>query len=168
MTRPSTWPALWSTSEDRALLAALTIGSARDAVAVLRGRSLASVYQRMRHLGVRKRPRWTRADDGKLRLLWGQSIRVIAKALHRTVLSVYWRAQKLGLGLGCPHGYEYLSAAAIRAGYAVRQLRQILHHSGVPIRKAMSRQGLRARIVEPDLVDRAVAKWMAIERTPHA
>jgi hypothetical protein len=154
----------WSPAEDARLRAALAVGDAKSASAVL-GRSLAAVFHRMRRLGIKKRRRWTRADESTLLLMWGKPIGRIAKELDRTVITVYWRAQKLGLGLGCPNGYEYLSEAARRCGYCTGQLRRILSYARVPLRRAMTRRDSTrdTHIVEPELVDRAVAKWLETE-----
>jgi len=138
-------------------------------LAIALNRSKAAIFHRTRRLGLLKRRRWTAADDQKLRLLWGDPIDRVARELGRTVITVYWRAQKLGLGLGCPQGYERLQAAAVRTGFAIASLRMILGWAKVPIRRAVTRfpSDRGSHIVEPVAVDEAVERWLATE-TPNA
>jgi hypothetical protein len=120
----------------------------------------------MRRLGLDVRRRWTTADDEKLRMLWGAPLKAVARAMKRTQITCYWRAQKLGLGLGCPQGYERLSHAAERTGFACGQLREILKFAGVGIHAGIRRPSKKrpgSFFVDPDDVDAAVATWMQTE-----
>lgn len=114
---------------------------------------------------------WTHDDDDKrLRRLWDgeQTLRHIAIALDRTPITTYWRAQRLGLPLGCPDGWEALTHAAIRTGYGTGQLRRILAACGIEPTKRITRilpvrgnrrQVQRCHIVWPADVDAAVESW---------
>lgn len=138
------------------------------------GRTAAGVTKRAVRLRVvRVRP-WTHKEDDRLRMSWGPlTIRAIAKDLGRTETSIYWRAKLIGLSAGCPQGYEYLSGAAARTGYATSQLRRICRWAGVHITRAMVRPTRRraehhvSHIVIPFEIDEAVAAWLATE-TLHA
>lgn len=118
---------------------------------------------------------WTDKEDRVLRDSWGGGLTVpgIARHLHRrcgtkrTPVAVYLRARKLGLPVGCPQGWEYLSHAAERTGYNVKQLRRILAWAGLDIRRALvsphaaaKAEREKAHIVIPDDVDDAVARWL--------
>jgi hypothetical protein len=87
--------------------------------------------------------------------------------MKRPVGGVYCRAYKIGLTLGCPEGFSYLSHEAERCGYSTTQLRMILTWGDVEIQRAMSAPGARrtrpTHIVDPTLVDQAVAAWLATE-----
>lgn len=109
--------------------------------------------------------RWTPLEENRLRLFWGaRSVPDIAETLGRSAFAVYQRAELLGLGLGCPRGYEYLTAAARRTGFEVARLRLILGEAGFKIRGAMVRGGATVRYyVDPEKVDAAVASWLATE-----
>lgn len=134
------------------------------------GRSLTSIRKRAAKLRILRVRAWTHADDASLRVLWGSlPIGALGRQLGRSAASVYWRAQHLGLELGCPQGFEYLSAAAARTGYTTGQLRRILRWAGVRIEPSFSRPGSHARgrrrlhVVEPADVDEAVGRWHATE-----
>jgi len=128
-------------------------------------RTFSSVANRARRLGLLRKRRWTRGDDLKLELLWDTTtLRGLSKKLGRTQATIYARAQKLGLGLGCPNGFEYLTAAAERTGFDTGQLRVVLRAAGVKVRVAMARPGPRQskrkyHYVPPEAVDEAVALW---------
>lgn len=129
------------------------------------GRTFSSVAHRAERLGVIRYRRWTPGDDLELELLWGGcSLKSLSAQLKRTEATLYWRAQVLDLELGCPQGYEYLTAAAVRTGFAVGQLRAVLRAAGVNLRAAISRPGRprpcrRMHFVPPDAVDEAVSLW---------
>jgi len=110
--------------------------------------------------------RWTSRDDRSLRLSWGSApLAVLARELGRTPLSTYWRARTLGLTAGPPHGYEMLSAAARRAGYATTTLRKILRAADVTLHVAIGRPTGADRhfhYVDPIAVDDAVAAWLRL------
>lgn len=114
-------------------------------------------------------PRWTAAEDHRLTIMWGvDSVEDISKAIGRTPTAIYMRSKVLGLQWACPQGFESITRAAERTGYAVKQIRAILHATGytASIREAFSLpRGSRYRhqIIETDAVDAAVAKWMKLE-----
>lgn len=138
-------------------------------------RSFPSVAAQARRLGIVRFRRWTQHDDARLQVLWGvHPIASIARTLGRTPDSIYWRAKQLELGLGCPQGHEYLSAAAARTGYAVAQLRRILAWAHVRIDRASTRPDHDRKtkhvtwVVEPSEVDEAVAAWHQTETLERA
>lgn len=108
--------------------------------------------------------RWSPRDDETLRSNWGDlSLAELAKLLDRTELTTYWRGRLLGLPCGCPQGFEYLTDAAKRTGFAVKQLRHLLWRCNVEIRRSISRPPARARsyhVVDPVAVDSAIALWL--------
>ena len=137
--------------------------------------------------GPRSRPelrshyrRWTAAEAKSLRLLWGaETVEEIAKKLGRSPLTVYYYADRLGLPRGCPQGYEYLTSAAKRTGFATDTLRAVLNAAGKairvamakPLRKGRGRSALgthRTHVVVPDDVDEAVLAWTTEESLPAA
>jgi hypothetical protein len=139
------------------------------AIALELGRTWRSVTMRAKRLQLVHVRRWTWKDDDQLRIDWGiHPMEHIAKTLNRTTYGVYCRAQALGLGVGCPQGFEYLSAASRRTGYAVSSLRRILSWAHVPIRRAYAKPDRPPSrcpnwIVEPIAVDDAVAEWHQTE-----
>lgn len=96
----------------------------------------------------------------------------IGKKLGRRPSAVARMAERLGLGQGCPRGYEYVSEAAERCGYTRRQMVLILAFGGVRMRLPSSRRartGHRAqRVVDPTDVDEAVALWCSTETISEA
>lgn len=160
--------AAWTPVEDATLRAAYVRGGYKAALLALPSRSKASVLHRANRLGVQVRRRWTKADDAALGALWelGLPLATIARELKRSPCTTYWRAQKLGLSLGCPPGFEYLSAAAERTGYCTTQLRPILAWAGVKLRTSLGRPTgahRRFHIVDPVEVDDALERWHATE-----
>jgi hypothetical protein len=160
----------WTPREEALLSRAYSSGGAAAAVSALPHRSVVSVMKRAERLGVYRRRRWTGADDEALRDLWDLGLRIsaIAKRLDRTRAATYRRAQMIGLPLGVPDGYEYLSAAAVRTGYSTAQLRRILRWAGMRIGNALARpgptrSGRRMHIVDPLDVDEAVVRWHVTE-----
>lgn len=139
-------------------------------VGALLGRCASSVACRAWRLGVRSNKLWTPREDARLRLLWGsESVEGIADRLGRTTVAVYLRASSLGVASACPQGFESLKRAAKRTGFAnVKQIRAILAFAGytAAIRDSFSvtrSSKYRHQIVETDIVDAAIAKWMATE-----
>lgn len=159
----------WTPAEDAVIRELATTTEASDLAAKLPGRTQSAVFHRMRKLGIQKRRRWTAADDRKLEMLWGKSLKVVAAELGRTMLTTYWRAQKLGLGLGVPQGGEYMSAAARRTGYAISTLWMILRWAGVRPLLSLARERTERSThwVDPDDVNDAIEKWLLTE-TPEA
>lgn len=161
----------WTPAEDVVLRERYVTDGAQACVVAL-GRSWAAVTQRARRLSIVRRRRWTPRDDLRLSALWGTTtIARVAAQMGRTPRTVYWRAQRLDLGLGCPEGMEYLTHAAERAGYATASLRIILRWAGVRIARAASRPDAAPRsrrlrgewVVDPDDVDDAIARWHTTE-----
>lgn len=164
----------WDADEDERLRVAYRDFGIEGAKRALPERSELSLFHRARRLGLHRRRRWTPGDDLSLEALWGEGLRLsaIAKALGRTPATCYWRAQKLGLPLGCPEGFEYLSHAADRAGFSTRRLVQILRAEGFKVRTALARprpgDSRRFHIVAPEDVDRAVAAYVKTETPEEA
>jgi hypothetical protein len=168
----------WTAADDATLREAYSTGGILAAREALPARGPSAIYHRAQRLKVVRRRRWTAQDDTRLRLLWdgGNTVEEVAESLGRTVITTYWRAQVLGLPLGVPDGWESISDAAKRTGYGTGQLRRILRHSGVTIRRALSAPGrpkrgkgkskkkIRLRyIVFPGEVDVAMDTWHATE-----
>lgn len=110
------------------------------------GLTVRQVYRRQKALGIYRKRRWTEQDDDRLRFLWGtHTIEAIAKQLARTQPTIYWRAQQLGLGLGCPRGCVYLTELGREAGFDTGTLRRILDWASVPIKRALTRPGAQSR-----------------------
>lgn len=156
----------WTGRED-ALLRAHYVTDGAAAVAAMTHRSIAGVCHRAARLRVLRLRRWTAAEDKRLRLEWGEcSLSKMAKRLGRTRATTYQRAKILGLSLGCPGGYEYLTDAAVRTGYCTGQLTKILRWAGVKRHRTLSRTNAIVRpchYVIPFDVDTAVAKWHRTE-----
>ena len=152
-------------------------------VARLTKHTVKAVLCKAHRLGVSKGRLWTDADDKTLTMLWDDiSIRGLATKFSRSTYAVYQRAKKLGLSLGAPSGWEFLSAAKVRTGFHLGTLRMIIAWAvanGVidqrdqAIRDAMQvpkpkdywRKGPRFRrqIVDALLLDEAIAAWMDSE-----
>jgi hypothetical protein len=158
----------WTPAEDSTLHAVYARRGIYAACDALPARSRQAILRRARRLKIDRRRRWTKRDDARLSDLWheGSSLRLMSRELGRTVRTIYWRAQKIGLVLGCPPGWEYLSEAARRTGFATQTMRLVLAFAGVPLRRAVTKGtgGQRPpHIVEPEAVDDAVAAWMDSE-----
>lgn len=159
------------TPEERAILAEVyAAGGYKAAVKALPHRTKSSLMRRAQRDGVLRRRRWTDSDDARLREMWndGCSLARIATQIKRTQATTYWRAQKLGLPLGCPPDFEHLTAAACRTGFDTKALRRVLAWAKVPVKRAISRPtksrtGHRFHIVETIAVDEAVAAWLRAE-----
>lgn len=159
---------LWTRADDATLRRAYAAGGIYAALEALPGRTRGAIYHRANRLCLTRRRRWTRRDDLRLTDLWheGLPLSTIARELGRSKLTTYWRAQQIGLGLGCPPGFEYLAGAARRTGFATRTLRRILAAAGVRVRRAVTRGnggGRPHHIVVPEDVDDAVAAWLDSE-----
>lgn len=143
------------------------------------GRSPWSIRVKASRLGVAVEKHWTPVDDERLRNLWGEkSLRSIALAFGRTEVAIKRRAQGLGLKLGAPEGWEYVTAAARRTGFRLATLRKILAWAAERKiagdgRAAVERIAwspkwdpkarYRQHVVESFEVDEAVAAWMETE-----
>jgi len=145
------------------------------------GRKLAASRRRW----PRARYEWTPREIERLKFYWADvRLTEIARRLRRSPQSCWEKAHKLGLGLGCPVGYEYLSAAARRTGYVLEQLHEILAWANVKTHLRLSyRQdrlqrrlvngelrltGARHRYVDPLEVDEAIRRWTRKGRPLHA
>jgi hypothetical protein len=114
---------------------------------------------------------WTAEEDLRLQFDWGYlSIAQIARRSGRTPFAIYRRACELKLPLGCPEGYERLTQACNRTGYALGQMRRILRFAGVRIRRGWARPRAQKRlsyhhswIVDRLEVDGAVRDWQSTE-----
>lgn len=157
----------WTGLDDQKLTEAYTRAGVRAAASALPKRSKCAILHRAQRLGLQRRRRWTPEDDQHLTALWGtMSLGWVARELKRTAITTYWRAQKIGLPLGCPQGHEYLQHAAKRTGYYSGQLRDILKAHGVKIWLSMARPNAgkrRFHTVDPLDVDDAIAKWHETE-----
>lgn len=157
----------WTLAEDAKLKEAYSCNGIDGALSMLPKRSQSSIFHRAQRLGLKRRRRWTPVDDRHLSSLWGtQSLGWIARHLNRTAVTTYWRAQKIGLPLGCPQGHEYLHHAAKRTGYDTKTLREILKAKGVRLWLSMARPNAgkyRFHTVDPIDVDDAVKAWLEIE-----
>ena len=161
----------WSAEEKGILAKAYAGGGVAAAKTALPLRSVMALYHAADRLGVERKRQWTSGVDAALRNLWGAEIdiKAIAERLGRTRTAVYLRAAKIGLPVGCPEGWEYLSAATTRTGYSsTSTLVRILRWAGVGIERAVTlhhkRQSKRpTRIVVPELVDDAIAEWHKTE-----
>jgi hypothetical protein len=157
----------WTALDDQKLTEAYSRAGAYAAMRALPKRSKTAILHRAQRLGLQRRRRWTPDDDQHLTSLWGTaSVGWIARHLKRTAVTTYWRAQKIGLPLGCPQGHEYLHHAAQRTGYTSGQLRDVLKAAGVRLCLSMARPNAgrhRFHTVDPLDVDDAVAKWLDCE-----
>lgn len=165
----------WSPAELEALRVVYSDGGIESAEVALPGRSRASIYHQAARMGLTRRRRWTVEEDSRLRRLWDAEtpLAQIAARLERTATATYWRAQQLGLPLGCPDGWEYLTTAAERTGFDTTTLRRILRWAGVSIHRSLSAPGRRRRgvagircdrhVVAPGEVDVAIEQWMETE-----
>lgn len=159
----------WTAAEDELLRSEYPAGGLAAARRALPARSAESIYQRTHRLGLSRRRRWTADDDNRLRKLWNGELSVeeIAQRLGRTDAATYYRANDLGLPVGCPEGWETVRQAAVRTGYHPDQLRHILRAFQATIRptlsKPCSRKGAQGRytwmIVSPREVDAVIAAW---------
>lgn len=119
-------------------------------------------------LAKHRRP-WTKRDNTLLIDLWSGRglVENIAAQLGRTVVAIVQQAEVLRLGIGCPRGFEYLTAATTRSGFTnTEDLRRVLRWAGVKTyvaRTKSPKNQWRRHFVDPDAVDRALAKWAATE-----
>jgi hypothetical protein len=157
----------WSPAEDAILRENYQKLGAEKTAAIL-GRSVCSTHHRSQRLKVFTHARWTKADDRKMSMLWGEiGVAAVAKAMNRTEDSVYFHAKKIGLSRGLQPGMEYLRNAATRTGYSPQALARILEWAGVHPQRTMSRitkgAAYRWRMVDPEEVDDAISRWMESE-----
>ncbi|MEP6651795.1 MAG: hypothetical protein ABJA82_00460 [Myxococcales bacterium] len=171
MTRGTAIGYRYWTADEEALLRERYLLDKPEDLAARMGRTRNCIMQKASVLGIATiRKPWPAADIRTLRNLWLEGdLSLIAKRLNRSKGSIYDRGRRMGLATGCPSGFEYLYAAAVRTGYHVSQMRMILKWAGVRIRRAMvcpSRPVANKHerhIVEPFDVDEAVKNWLATE-----
>ena len=127
----------WTEKNKAALRAAYAKGGYKACKARFPKRGKWSLYHMLSRLRLCRSRRWTPKEIEHLYTYWGtQSLRSLCRILRRTRVAICGKARQLGLSLGCPQGFEYLTAAATRAGYNTRQLRQILAWAEVKIKDA--------------------------------
>jgi hypothetical protein len=142
------------------------LGAARTSA--LTGRSVSAVEHRAIVLGVLKRRRWTKDEDRRIVLLWGEwPTERLATALGRSQQAVARRGHELGMKFGCPRGMETMRAAIARTGFTQKTLRQILAWAGVEPELTVSWCAGRAprRRLQLDQmdVDDAIEGWLKLE-----
>ena len=159
----------WTPAEDDLLRTVYATQGIRAAMAALPHRTRASIFERaIRRLRLAvRRPPWTEAEDAQLRLLWGDGkpLATLATLLKRPAQGVYRRAAILGLPLGCPQGYEYLTDAAERVGMSRGLLRKILVAAQVRLYRSLTLKHSRQprHVVDSGDVDEAVDAYLATE-----
>jgi hypothetical protein len=133
----------------------------------LPGRSRSSILSKAYSMGLKKRRHWTDKEASWLRSNWGvEPMDTLCARLRRSRASVHWKAEKIGLKVGAPEGWETITAAARRSGYAVSSLRNILAWADAKIilaYHATRQTKCRRMIVESFDVDDAVERWLASE-----
>jgi hypothetical protein len=133
-------------------------------------RTLSSLRQRAHKMGLCYETHWTDAEDARLIFMWETPLALasIATRMGRTPLAIYSRAKKIGLSVGCPDGFEYVSTAAKRTGFELATLRRVLAFSRVKEHRSLA-QPKRTRRYQShhfvciDSVNDAVVKWHASE-----
>lgn len=164
---PSPRAGAWSPEEDAILRANyVKLGAAR--VAEMLGRTFYPVCHRARRLNLARRRRWTASDDRRLSMLWGDlSLKGIAMSLKRSQGACITRAVTLGFDRGVQPGTATLTSEARRTGYHRQTLQSILAWAAIEAQPRMSArkksQTQRPGVYESDLVDDAVARWLASE-----
>jgi hypothetical protein len=159
----------WSAEDYAALRELYEPKGARACAKALPGRSLHSICQAARRLGLGTHRRWTAHEDRILRSEWGYvSVSHLARQLKRTPKAVYQHARvDLQIGMGAPEGSEYVTAASKRTGFDLPTLKRALAAHGIVPRKVPTRPLSRVRFhqhfVDSMDVDDAVAAWMASE-----
>lgn len=157
----------WSSEEDAILRANYQkLGASR--LAEMLGRTFYPVCHRARRLNLVRRRRWTSIEDRRLSMLWGDlPLKGIAMKFKRSQGACVTRAVTLGLDRGVQPGTETLTAAARRTGYHRQTLQTIAAWAAIEQQPRMSaRHRSRAQrpgVYECDLVDDAVARWLASE-----
>lgn len=134
-------------------------------------RTLDAIRHRANDLGVRCKPGWSERDERRLVYLWGDAktgLNGMAAYFGRTPQAVFSHAVRLGLAVGCPPGFEYLTAASSRCNFELKTMRRILAWAGVTVHDSLSTPSLprgryRRSYVDPDTVDAAVARWLDAE-----
>jgi transposase-like protein len=158
----------WSPAEDQVLHDLYASKGTKACQAVL-GRSPASIRHRACNIGVVRHGRWTEKEKERLRMDWGSvAFSEICKNHGRPKEGVYCMAIRLGLTAEIPQGFELISHAATRVGYALKTLQNMLEAIGArprptTTRPRRSRKGRRHYIIDSMDVDEAVEAWMQSE-----
>lgn len=157
----------WTPEEDATLREHYRQGA--DVVAATTGRGVNAVHARATRLRATIERRWSWNEDSKLVNSWGYiPICEVAQSIGRSIHATYRRARTLGLGSGCPKGFEYLETAARRVNISSKCLYRILVGADVKIRPAIGRHVHSVKrsqrcYVEAIDVDDAVKAWLATE-----
>lgn len=161
---------MWTPAEDDVLRRLYqTRGGVAACRSALPHRTISAIHERARkRLKLSAtRPRWTAAEDERLRFLWGDgnTLEQIAESLGRPWRGVYYHAQMLGLPLGCPQGFEYFTVAAERVGLSRSTLARVLKQHKVRMYPALGvgTGAHRQRVVDIGDVDAAVEDYLARE-----
>jgi hypothetical protein len=108
----------------------------------------------------RHRSPWTAAEDRKLAFAWGVfNAATIARRLGRTVISVCWRAKKLGLG-PAHRGTVTLAELERVTGHHRDRIKNAMRRMGITLQYAPSttspRRSFRRTAIDPEDADRVV------------
>lgn len=159
---------LWSADDEARLKAAYLRGGMKEAMAEFPGKRMRGLHQKLTRMGVAGNKQMSDDEAELVRKMWGTvPLREISRALGRAeshVLNVV--KFRLGLKVAVPPGWEYLSAAAARAGFDIESLKNVLRHYRVPMQGTACASGVRKShrtIVESSEVDRAVRGWLRLE-----
>lgn len=160
----------WSDDEEATLRRMYGAADMAEIMAALPGRSVHSIRLHARVLGVDVKRHWSAREKRQLMFWWHEGIRVkaIAARLKRSPVAVTSMACKMGLSQGAPPGWEHVTAAARRLGFANPTLLRIAATYNVPIKNSIALRPRRAfqyhhQIVETVAIDDAVQKWLATE-----
>lgn len=158
---------LWSDADEARLRDAFARGGLKAAYAEFPDKGERGLHRKLTRMGLAGRSQVSRQDAETIGKMWGViPLREIARSMGRGeghVLNVI--KFRLGLKVAVPPGWEYLTAAAARAGYDAKSFRAVLAYSRVPVCKAANAPGPRSlrAIVETSGVDAAVAAWVGLE-----
>jgi hypothetical protein len=135
-------------------------------------RTKTSILKKACELRVAPKRHYSRSENLTLERLWeaGLELDRIAERMGRTPGSVYDHALAIGLRVAVPRGFECLTLAAERSGFARESLRAVLRWAGVKIHRNLSDPAARKKMpkwhrhyVDPLAVDDAIARWMKTE-----
>jgi hypothetical protein len=165
----------WTKHEEGILRRRYRAAAGVDGLAAELGRTPRAILARARKLKIYRAPRrWSDIEDRRLMLALEEvGLAWAARRLGRTPRAVHQRALRIGIPLGRPPGYESISAAAARTGFAFETVERILGWAGVKTRHALAQpSATRAprrlqRMVETFDVDEAIEAWLSTE-TPYA
>jgi hypothetical protein len=165
----ATWGRPWTPAED-ALVRRIYPEGAAAVACVLPERTVGAIQARAKALGI-NRPKWTKADESRLEMLWGsKTLQELARIFKRTEWAIYSRSRALKLS-GLPRGMEWMASAEARTGYHTKTLRKILAAAKVRIGTALtvdkagrkSPRAFRRTFVDPFDVDEAIRRWQETE-----